>query len=151
MLKYAGKILTPGSTLLVGDVQYAWPFAQDVIEALGIEVVDAPSVSEPDPLFYMTSPNGNGGVDAFPRDLTECQNTVVERIKATARIQLSATDWVVTRALERGEPIPQDVLDARQDIRDASNSHETAVLACDSIDDLAEYSASDLRGWLIAS
>lgn len=41
-----------------------------------------------------------------------------ERINAEARAYLASTDWYVTRWRETGQPVPDDVLEARQAARD---------------------------------
>ena len=60
----------------------------------------------------------------------------IARVKQQAAGELQQTDWYVIRASEGGAPVPSEILSERQTIRDNSNTKETAILACTTLEEL---------------
>lgn len=65
----------------------------------------------------------------FTKSLTELKKAKIQLAKEIANIELSATDWYVTRESELGTAIPSDIATKRAAIRTACNNHETAINA----------------------
>ena len=59
----------------------------------------------------------------------------IEKTKATAGSLLSATDWYVVRLAETSTAVPQAVLDYRASVRAASNSIESAINGCTTLEE----------------
>ena len=96
-------------------------------EAIGITEVADPAPY--DDRFYWGVGN--------PKDLDQCKANMIAQIKAAAGSMLAPTDWKVIRATETGTPVDAATLTARANIRAASNTHEAAVAACTTVDELA--------------
>jgi len=62
----------------------------------------------------------------------------IEKLKQAANAELQATDWMVIRAAEGRKPASQDILNARNAIRDASDAKEAAILACTTLEELIQ-------------
>lgn len=106
--------------------------------ALGIEPVTVGP--RPDPRFYWVSEVRVGGTVSFvamPKDLAGLKTEAIARIKRAAAAVLAPSDWTVTRAFERGEPLDPAFTAWRQAVRDASTAAETAIAACASVEELA--------------
>ncbi len=96
--------------------------------AIGItEVADAPAY---DDRFYW----GPG----LPKDLDQLKAQMVGQVKSIAGSLLAPTDWKVTRAAEGVKAVDAETLAARAEIRAASDANEEAVLACTTVDQLAD-------------
>lgn len=103
----------------------------DQISQYGIEpIVEMP---RPDDRFYMISENADnpGEYDAIPRDVAGLIAAEITAIKQAAASLLGQTDWEITRALERGDPIAQELRDYRANVRAYSNVLETTISAFD--------------------
>ena len=79
-------------------------------------------VSTPDPELPQSS-------------LEECKKAAIDTIKSQANDMLSKTDWLITRQAEGRKDAPQDVIDTRNAIRDASDVNEANVLSCTTIEE----------------
>lgn len=88
--------------------------------------------------------------DGSPRDLDDSvvlnqfgeelqqlglKSIATKATKGMAYELLMATDWYVTRKAETGEAIPDNVLQYRQAVRDASGTIEAAINACTTHDE----------------
>lgn len=73
----------------------------------------------------------------------------IAQTKATAATLLAQSDWMVTRSAEpNGKPVPQAVLERRQQIRDFSNLKEAAIEATSTSEELAAYvTSADYSRW----
>ena len=49
---------------------------------------------------------------------------------------LQSTDWYVTRKLDTGTAIPQDIQDFRTEVRSVNNQQETQINACSNVEQL---------------
>ena len=72
-----------------------------------------------------------------PKDLDQCKTNLISQVKTTAASLLYPTDWKVIRATETGIILETAVKEARAAIRTASNTHEAAINACTTVDQLA--------------
>lgn len=95
-------------------------------EALG--VVEVPDPEWYDQRFYW-------GVDN-PKDLDQLKAQWIAQTKNDANAQLTQTDWVVTRKMERNVDIPTDIATARQAIVDACEAKEAAITAATTVEEL---------------
>ena len=59
----------------------------------------------------------------------------ISRTKQTAGSLLSTTDWYVVRLAETSTAVPQAVLDYRASVRAASNSIESAINGCTTLEE----------------
>lgn len=105
-----------------------YPHLRDpaVREALG--VVEVPDPQDYDQRFYW-------GVDN-PKDLDQLKAQWIAQTKADANANLSQTDWVVTRKMERNVDIPADIAAARQVIIDACEAKEAAIASATTVEEL---------------
>ena len=105
-----------------------YPHLRDpaVREALG--VVEVPDPAPYDQRFYW-------GVDN-PKDLDQLKTQWIAQTKNDANAQLTQTDWVVTRKMERNVDIPTDIATARQAIVDACEAKEAAITAATTVEEL---------------
>lgn len=69
--------------------------------------------------------------------LIEIQSELIAQTKVTAASLLRPTDWKVIRAAEGVQPCDQSTLDYRAAVRAAGNAYEAAVIATESVADLA--------------
>jgi hypothetical protein len=74
--------------------------------------------------------------------LHEAKSDKIQEIKDRAYEVLSETDWYITREQEMGEPIPQDVLDHRSQVRSDSNNFEQEVNNLETVEDVLNYEYS---------
>lgn len=105
-----------------------YPHLRDpaVREALGvIEVADDPWY---DQRFYW-------GVDN-PKDLDQLKAQWIAQTKNDANAQLTQTDWMITRKIERNIDIPADTAAERLAIIDAANDKEAAITAAATVEEL---------------
>jgi len=58
------------------------------------------------------------------------KTNAVAQVKATAGSLLQSTDWMVTRKAETGTEVPSAIGNYRTAVRTASETIETAILAC---------------------
>lgn len=59
----------------------------------------------------------------------------IAQTKTTANSKLSSSDWYVTRKAEASTAIPSDISTYRSAVRTATGTIETAINACDDLDD----------------
>lgn len=112
----------PGDWLL-----NATPEQRTAIGILYIEPVQTPYY---DPRFYWGQDN--------PKDLQTLIVQWVQKQKQTALELLSPTDWRVTRMVEHPElGLPPEITAYRDSIRTISNTRESQIQACSSVDQLA--------------
>ncbi len=72
-----------------------------------------------------------------PFSLHDAKAQFIAQCKSTADSLLAASNWKVIRASEGVKPCDQATIDYRSAIRDASDAHEAAVLACNTVEELA--------------
>lgn len=75
----------------------------------------------------------------FPQTLEEMKASKVDSLKSIVSIELSKTDWYVTRLNEKGTAIPQDVSDARDTLRADCDAKEAEINALSSKAEVAQY------------
>lgn len=74
--------------------------------------------------------------------LADLKNKRINDIKSRCFDTLSKTDWYITREQETGQPIPQEILKYRSEIRSKSNVFESEIRNLDTIDAVLEYDFS---------
>ena len=63
--------------------------------------------------------NGSEWIEvATPEEIVEAQNKITIELRKQAHELLKETDWYITRFAETGKPIPNEILEQRQLIRD---------------------------------
>ncbi len=116
------------------DIQYPanWLRLASPDERAALGIVEVADPQPYDDRFYW-------GPD-LPKDLAQCQALMVAQVKATAGSMLAASDWRIVRAAEGVKPVDEATLAERAAIRAASNTNESAIAACTSVEELAALS-----------
>jgi len=78
---------------------------------------------------------------AIDRDVADLKKNMKAQVKALAASKLAETDWMVTRAMEGGTAVPDDVTAYRAAVREASNTKETEIEALADLDAVIAYEA----------
>jgi hypothetical protein len=98
-----------------------------------LSVVDGVAV-----VYYTTSPRPvNDVINEDGSVTTGLKSQMISSIKEIARSILAPSDWKVIRAAEGMASMDVATLAYRSSIRDASNAHEAAILACTTVEELA--------------
>lgn len=139
MLLLNGKTISPDTAFTHADIQYPANWLRhasaDEKAAIGIsEVVEQP---RPDERFFWVTDNGDGTFSATPKDLDSKKAELIAQVKVAAGCLLAATDWKVIRASETGKVVDVKTLTDRAAIRSVSDFSESAINACQTIDQLA--------------
>ena len=118
--------------------------------SMGMVWVNDPVVESYDDRFYWSANNPKSLYDVTVTDedgnpvLNEDGNQQVQvglknqwiaRTKQQSNNLLKDTDWYAVRQVETSQAIPQSVLDYRASVRAASNSIETAINGCTTLDE----------------
>jgi hypothetical protein len=118
--------------------------------SMGMVWVNDPVVESYDDRFYwsannpkslddvnVTDEDGNPVLDMDGNQQVQqgLKSQWIEKTKATAGSLLSATDWYVVRKAETSTAVPQAVLDYRASVRAASNSIESAINGCTTLEE----------------
>lgn len=118
--------------------------------AIGLVWVDDPVVEPYDDRFYWSANNpkslediqvvdtdGNPVLDENGNQQIQqgLKSQWISRTKQTAGSLLKDTDWYAVRQVETSQAIPQTVLDYRASVRSASNSIETAINGCTTLEE----------------
>ena len=118
--------------------------------SMGMVWVNDPVVESYDDRFYwsannpkslddvnVTDEDGNPVLDMDGNQQIQqgLKSQWIEKTKATAGSLLSATDWYVVRKAETSTAVPQAVLDYRASVRAASNSIESAINGCTTLEE----------------
>jgi len=113
--------------------------------SIGMVWVNDPVVESYDDRFYwsannpkslddvnVTDEDGNPVLDMDGNQQVQqgLKSQWIERTKTTAGSLLKDTDWYVVRLAETSTAVPQAVLDYRASVRAASNSIESAINGC---------------------
>ena len=119
--------------------------------AMGLVWVDDPVVEPYDDRFYYSANNpksledsptvdqdNNPVLDENGEQIIQIglKSTWLSKTKLTAHSYLSSTDWYAARAFETGEAIPQNIADYRNSVRAASNTIETAINNCTTLEEV---------------
>jgi len=99
-----------------------------VREALG--VVEVPDPDQYDQRFYW-------GVDN-PKDLDQLKAQWIAQTKNDANAQLTQTDWMVIRKMDRGVDVPADTTAARAAIIQSASDKEAAITAATTVEELIQ-------------
>lgn len=70
----------------------------------------------------------------IPKDLTILKAQAIVTCKEQAGSFLAKSDWYITRQAETGKTVPQEIVDYRQAVRDASDKIEAAIAACEDLE-----------------
>jgi hypothetical protein len=147
------KLIQQGQSFSYNNVDYpsTWTsvFTQEQKDELGIvDVVyeERPNdkfywVSEKTPVYDVTKNQVIVEFNRFPKDVAQLKSTLTSQIKDQAWSILQSSDWMVIRATETGEPMPQEWKTWRQEIRTQARSNQDAVEACLTADELAALPA----------
>ena len=145
MFKLNGQLLPIDQPFSVGEgeerISYPanWLRLATPAERSAIGVEEFVPQVRADERFYIVTDNNDGTSTAIERPLDQVKATMVAQIKTSARALLSQTDWYIARLMDptSNEPVPQAVLDQREQIRARGNDLETQVNSCLSIPTLA--------------
>lgn len=64
---------------------------------------------------------------SFSKSLNELKEQSISNFKAQIGSELSKTDWYIIRKVDNGTVVPQEIADAREDLRELSNTVETEI------------------------
>ena len=64
---------------------------------------------------------------SFSKSLSELKEQAITNFKAQIGSELSKTDWYIIRKADNGTEVPQEIADAREDLRELSNTVETEI------------------------
>lgn len=98
-------------------------------EKQAIGVTEAPEPEGYDDRFYWGVGN--------PKDLEQLKTQMIAQVKTTAGTLLAPTDWMVLRQLSKGVGMSHIYEDYRTAVVDYSNTLETAINACTTVEELA--------------
>lgn len=123
--------LQVGVAFTHNDIQYPANWLQlstaEEKSAIGITEVDDPATY--DDRYYWSAGN--------PKDLDVIKANLISQIKTTAASLLTPTDWKVVRYAETGLAVDTATSTYRSSVRTASNTNESAVNACVTVDEIA--------------
>lgn len=153
MYKYSGKVIRAGRSWTDNEgTQHPSSWMRWSAEeklAAGLVWEDDPVAFDSRYYWDANTPKSLEDVDAVDEDgnpiLDDEGNQVVTlglksqaiaKVKQQAGGELAATDWYVIRAAEGGTAVPSEVLSERQAIRDSSNTKESAIVACTTLEEL---------------
>jgi hypothetical protein len=94
--------------------------------------------------LYVNTPKALEDVTEIPEGQEEEITTTglktqwLAQVKENANKELAPTDWYVIRKAERNIAIPEEVITKRQEIVEACNIKEAAILAATTVDGLIE-------------
>ena len=63
----------------------------------------------------------------WSQSLSELKEQAITNFKAQIGSELSKTDWYIIRKVDNGTEVPQEIADAREDLRELSNTVETEI------------------------
>ena len=123
----------------------------DSIESLSLEkqeelgIVELPTYPNYDQRFWWgVTPEG----DYIPKRLEGLIEQWVSHTNDEAGRKLSETDWMVIRQADNGTPVPTEIVELRQQIRDASNDKVIKIESALNVGTLAEYlTSSEYNTW----
>ena len=143
-----GRSWTDNNGVMHPSVWTKW--SDDYKRAMGLTWQE-PTVPEPyDERFYYSANNpkplndinvvdedGNPVLDIDGNQMitSGLKNKWIARTKQTANNLLQNTDWYAVRQVETSLAIPQNILDYRAAVRASSNSIETAINGCTTLDE----------------
>jgi hypothetical protein len=139
MWTYQGKAMKPGRgwTDVEGTKYPAqWYGRSTDAEKIAVGWVHVADPTPFDNRFYWSAENPKAiddvteTVDGVEYTTTGLKTNAIAQVKARAGSFLQQTDWMVTRKAEVGTAIPSTILDYRASVRTASETIETAILAC---------------------
>lgn len=79
----------------------------------------------------------------FAQTVAELKERKIANLKALYNNELAKTDWYIIRAQE-GTAVPQDILDAREALRNECATHETAINAKTTKASVVDYELPNL-------
>jgi len=123
--------LPVGVAFTHNDIQYPanWLQLSTAEEKSQIGITEEADPASYDERFYWSAGN--------PKDLDVIKTKLVSQVKATAASLLSPTDWKVVRFAETGLAVDSATTTYRASVRTASNTNESAINACVTVDEIA--------------
>lgn len=97
-------------------------------ERAAIGIVEVPDPEWYDQRFYW-------GVDN-PKDLDQLKAQWITQTKNDANAQLTQTDWMIIRKMDRNIDVPEDTTAVRAAIVQAANDKEAAITAATTVEEL---------------
>lgn len=113
-----------------------WLRLSSQAEKVAIGISEVPDPVYPNQKYYWVTDNGDGTLTQIPKDLDDCKSWRIAEVKAMAGTILSQSDWKVIRSAETDVPLADDVKAYRTSIREQSNTFESQINACQTIEEL---------------
>ena len=142
-----GRLVSPDVAFTLDEIQYPANFlrlsSEEEKAALGI------TWAEPDPVWdqrFYWGYDADGAL--ITKDHAQLIDLWVGQTKQTAATLLAPFDWYITRQVETGKAVPQEVLDYRAAVRVISDDRETALRDTTDTDQLAAVVTGDFGGLL---
>ena len=66
---------------------------------------------------------------SFSKSLSELKEQAISNFKSRIGGELAKTDWYIIRKADNGTEVPQEIADAREDLRELSDTTETEINA----------------------
>jgi hypothetical protein len=63
----------------------------------------------------------------FDKSLSELKEQAISNFKSRIGSELAKTDWYIIREMDNGAEVPQEIADAREDLRELSDTTETEI------------------------
>jgi hypothetical protein len=65
----------------------------------------------------------------FDKSVSELKEQAISNFKSRIGSELAKTDWYIIRKADNGTEVPQEITDAREDLRELSDTTETEINA----------------------
>jgi hypothetical protein len=143
-----GRPLSPDSAFATPDgTQYPanWLRLSSPEDRAAIGITEVPDPPVYDQRFYWGYDQEG---ELIPKDHGQLVEQWVQQTKTTAFTLMQPTDWYFVREQDNGTPVPIEIKDERQLVRDASKEKVSAIEATVDTNELAAYiTGPDYPSW----
>ena len=141
--KKTNQYIIPGLSFSVDGIQYPanWLNLSTIEdkEALGLEEVSATNARADDRFYYISENLEEAKLTYIntPKDIDTLKTSLIASVNSAAYSILLQTDWYITRFVETGVVVPQEISDYRSSIRQICNNTIQQYNAATNIEELA--------------